>query len=1038
MESPRSRRNRLARERRARKRALETDDQREARLQIQNATERARRAARSHDVHMRYLRDNREAHAARRAEQSEEVATVQRRIDRNAHAARRAAQSEEVTAEQRRIDRNAHAARRAEEPEVPLARRIIDADAPTLRHVLQRMNVRCQSCQALHWIEERIKVAGSTLGNPTFTMCCERGKVFNIPPLVPPPEPLNTLLHEQTPLARAFRSNIRGYNNALSFTSLGAKLDDRFVQGGVYTFRLQGALYHRMGALLPDGSRDKKYAQLYIADSNAALNRRMTIFPSLDRRVMGELQAMLEEVNPYVQLYEQARQRMHHDGTLNLELRLLCLKSNDRRRYNTPTADEIGAIMVGDGHDGSISDRDIIIKRRNDGGMQRISALHSAYTPLHYVLLFPDGRQGWTSTMPLRGFAYREGDGQSLYVNDEVAVRGRGGSSRISQMQYYSYMLHPRASGQHLFLAGRLLQRYIVDAWASRIGRKMILPSSFAGSDRQMSQLYQDAMAIVRKYGRPDLFVTFTCNPKWPEIRAELEPGQQPHDRPELVARLFNLKLQELMRDFSERKIFGTVVGKVWVIEFQKRGLPHAHILIILDEASKLHTPQQIDSAVSAEIPDPATHPDAYETVKRCSVHGPCGIDKPNAPCMVEGKCSKRYPRVFATETSADHDGYSIYRRRDNGRYIEDAKGRRVDNRWIVPHNLYLSSKYNAHINVEICSSISAIKYVFKYVYKGHDRTTVVVQDVNEIQQYIDARYVSAPESCWRIFGFKMHDHYPPIQRLQVHLPYQQQVVFNANGSLVAAVNNEQARKTTLTQWFELNRLNIDAQETTYLEFPSRFVWNINRKQWTVRQRGKCVGRLYFVIPKAGDRYFLRTLLTTVKGAKSYEDLRTYNGLQYETFKAACVARGLYENDEEWEQCLQEAAGMQSGGKLRSLFVTILIHGPPANPRHLWDIFQHHLSDDLAHRLRQDGNAEPSYDQITSLALHLVANLLAPFEKTLADFSLPTPAYQMEEAQGNRLIAEQLAFNKDVLKEEAEKEEVFFSLMDPVERAKHI
>ena len=86
---------------------------------------------------------------------------------------------------------------------------------------------------------------------------------------------------------------------------------------------------------------------------------------------------------------------MQADPAVNLELRLLCLKSNDRRRYNTPTADEIGAIMVGDGFDGSISDWNIIIKRRQDGGLQRISALRSAYTPLHHVLLFlMEGRDG--------------------------------------------------------------------------------------------------------------------------------------------------------------------------------------------------------------------------------------------------------------------------------------------------------------------------------------------------------------------------------------------------------------------------------------------------------------------------------------------------------------------------------------------------------------------------------------------------------------------------------------------------------------------
>ena len=115
-----------------------------------------------------------------------------------------------------------------------------------------------------------------------------------------------------------------------------------------------------------------------------------------------------------------------------------------------------------------------------------------------------------------------------------------------------------------------------------------------------------------------------------------------------MVARVFHVKFLELMRDLNDRKVFGSVVAKVWIIEFQKRGLPHAHILLILDDASKLRTTDEIDSAVSAEIPDQGTNRDAYETVTRSLVHGPCDAENPNAPCMEDGKCTKRYPRAFA------------------------------------------------------------------------------------------------------------------------------------------------------------------------------------------------------------------------------------------------------------------------------------------------------------------------------------------------------------------------------------------------------
>jgi hypothetical protein len=97
-----------------------------------------------------------------------------------------------------------------------------------------------------------------------------------------------------------------------------------------------------------------------------------------------------------------------------------------------------------------------------------------------------------------------------------------------------------------------------------------------------MQQNYQDAMAIVRTLGKPDLFITFTCNPYWKEIIAALLPGQAPHDRPDIIARVFRLKLDQLIKDLKTNHLFGVPVAHVHVIEFQKRGLPHAHILIIL------------------------------------------------------------------------------------------------------------------------------------------------------------------------------------------------------------------------------------------------------------------------------------------------------------------------------------------------------------------------------------------------------------------------------------------------------------------------
>jgi len=110
-------------------------------------------------------------------------------------------------------------------------------------------------------------------------------------------------------------------------------------------------------------------------------------------------------------------------------------------------------------------------------------------------------------------------------------------------------------------------------------GKPIVLPSSFTGGPRYMTQKYQDAMTIARLPNlSTDYFLTITANTQWPEIQEALEPGQRAEDRPDLVCRVFKMKIDELMTDIIQRKIFGTVAGYAWTIEYQKRGLPHLHL----------------------------------------------------------------------------------------------------------------------------------------------------------------------------------------------------------------------------------------------------------------------------------------------------------------------------------------------------------------------------------------------------------------------------------------------------------------------------
>lgn len=148
------------------------------------------------------------------------------------------------------------------------------------------------------------------------------------------------------------------------------------------------------------------------------------------------------------------------------------------------------------------------------------------------------------------------------------------------------------------------------------------------------------------------------------------------------------MKLKELMNDMFKQSIFDADVDHVWTIEFQKRGLQQAHILLTIAEADKLWNVDDYDQWISVELPDPQLHPQLYDIVLHNMVHGPCGSLYPTSSYMVNKKCSKNYPKSFVLETHTNEDGYPLYKQRDNGAFVMKNKIC-LDNRWIVLYSLY-------------------------------------------------------------------------------------------------------------------------------------------------------------------------------------------------------------------------------------------------------------------------------------------------------------------------------------------------------------
>ena len=211
-------------------------------------------------------------------------------------------------------------------------------------------------------------------------------------------------------------------------------------------------------------------------------------------------------------------------------------------------------------------------------------------------------------------------------------------------------------------------------------------------------------------------------------------------------------------------------------------------------------------------------------------LHGPCGILNRNCPCMVDGECRFHYPRQFCAATQQGTDSYPLYRRRDDGSRVK-IRGAELDNRWVVPYNPGLLMRYNCHVNVEACSNIKVVMYMYKYVYKEHDRASFSVeanqqeQDgvINEIRQYRDARYISPPEAVHRIFGFLHFGVYPAVLQFQLHLPGMQSVPYEESENLEDVVGRLGSDMTTLTEYFKMNTIDSYARKLLYREFPEHY-----------------------------------------------------------------------------------------------------------------------------------------------------------------------------------------------------------------------
>ncbi|XP_045536286.1 uncharacterized protein LOC106720810 [Papilio machaon] len=990
----RRRRRRLDAERHASQRAAETSEQTQARRLLDTERHATQRAAETpYDNQVRLILDN-ERHVALRDAETLEQRQERRRLDAERHASQRAAETSEQTQARRLFDAERHAAQRAAEtPEDNQVRLILDAE----RHASQRAAETSEQTQArrlldaerhrslisaesheesqrrrilnaerqsqrrssfrrntweafqaaafnydplIEYINHRLIVIGRMdkkcihckafkWKEETSGMCCSGGKT-SLPSLGEPEEPLKSLLLYDSNESRHFLNRIRKYNCCFQMTSFG--VDNEVVMPGLSTtFTVQGQIYHRIGSLLPTDDQPKFLQIYFMGDENSEVDRRCQNIQGVERDIVLKIQRMLHDHNILINTFKTALERMPEE-----EYKLVIHpdrkpSGEHERRYNAPLINEVAAVVSGE----QFASRDIVLHTHNDT-LIRVPDTHRFYDALQYPLIFSKGQEGYYFQMP--------------QVSPVTGLPLP--NKKVSCMDFYAHRIMIRENDFNIVSRCRqLANQFYVDMYVKVESERLRYISLNQSKLRAEKYIHlQDAVAND----------------------GHVDPNN---------------------------------------LEWQKRGLPHVHILVWLKEKLR---PDQIDKIISAEIPDPNNDKSLHEIIVKNMIHGPCGPENPQCPCMKDGKCTKKYPRKLIQETVHNDNGYPLYRRRapaDGGR-IASVKLRNgsyftIDNGWVVPYSPILSKMFIAHINVEACSSVRAIKYICKYINKGSDqaifnfRNTEAANPIDEVRTYQSGRYVSSNEAVWRLLGFPLHERNPTVTHLNVHLENGERVYFT--------VNNFQERlssppKTTLTAFFDLCAKDEFARTLLYVEVPRYYTWNTTRKEWKRRiqgvpvlnwpglKSGDALGRVYTVHVSNMECFCLRMLLHHVRGPTSYKDLKMLNNREFSTFREACEARGLLENDNQWDITLEEAAQCKSATKMRELFAILIATCGLSNPQQLWEKFKNDMADDILHRLKEQ-NPDASYnDLIYNDALTKVEDQVITITgKDLTDFGMSRP-----------------------------------------------
>ncbi|KAK1364112.1 hypothetical protein POM88_039673 [Heracleum sosnowskyi] len=263
---------------------------------------------------------------------------------------------------------------------------------------------------------------------------------------------------------------------------------------------------------------------------------------------------------------------------------------------------------------------------------------------------------------------------------------------------------------------------------------------------------------------------------------------------------------------------------------------------------------------------------------------------------------------------------------------------------------------------------------------------------------------------------------YKRLLQLSYHLLGKRNCTFREDDNLEKVLEREKFRRSQLEAFFQLNREDINARKYTYDEILQHYVWNVNDNVWTLCKRGTQIGRLLYTHHSAGEIWYLRLLLTKVRGPTSFDCLKSIDGVVYSTFKEACTRYGFLDDDNEWNELLEECAKCGFPPQIRELFVHIMVNCKVTDLGSLWLKHWKTMTDDIImHHRNVDGSAVTGITdkQLQFYALAEVDKLLRCIGKSLKQFSqMPQPPSSYIQSGSDNMIVDELSYSIDEMEQE--------------------